>query len=140
MINTQWKTCRPIVYVCYYVVGDIFIFIFIFSYFGGGGGEFNVLLMKIQITWHKKLTTTYVSIRTLREAINQGTTLAAEVPTRGNLKSGYTLFQISFAVVFGLLVLDSLFCINPPPPPSPSANPPISLGHYMKSYMTYKSS
>ena len=122
MINTKEKTCRPIVYVCYYVVGDIFIFIFIFifSYFGGRG-EFNVLLMKLQITWHKKLTTTYVSIRTLQEAINQGTTLAAEVPTRGNLKSG-----------------DSL--LHQTPPPSPSPNPPISLGHYMKSYMTYKSS
>ena len=35
----------------------------------------------------------------MREAINQGTTLAAEMPTPGNLKSG-----------------DSLFCITPPTP------------------------
>ena len=49
----------------------------------------------MQITLDKKLTTTYISIGTLQEAINQGTTLAAGMPTPGNLKSG-----------------DSLFCIN----------------------------
>ena len=31
----------------------------------------------------------------MQEAINQGTTLAAEMPTPGNLKSGDTLFCIS---------------------------------------------
>ena len=36
-----------------------------------------------------------MSIGTLQEAINQGTTLAAEMPTPGNLKSGDTLFCIS---------------------------------------------
>ena len=47
MINTQWKTCRPI-YV--YVVGTILSQV-IYSFFGGGGvggGDFNVLLMKLK--------------------------------------------------------------------------------------------
>ena len=64
----------------------------------------------------KKITATYISIRTL-QAINQGTTLAAEMPTSGNLKSE-----------------ESLFCITPPHP----LNPLIKLGHYMNSYMKYR--
>ena len=99
MINTQWKTCRP-VYV--FVVSNILSQVIFFL--DWGGGNFNVLLTKLkqkknkyklQITLDKKLTTTYISIGTLQEAINQGTTLAAGMPTPGNLKSG-----------------DSLFCIN----------------------------
>ena len=58
----------------------------------------------------KELTTTYISIGTLREAINQGTTLATEMPTPGNLKPG-----------------DSLFCITHTPPPPTSAQSPDNL-------------
>ena len=77
-----------------------------------------------------------VELRTLyiQELPYMNTFCESYPPTSGDLKSG-----------------DSLFCTTPPPHPrmSIAATPPfpppplrqqIALGHYMKSYMTYKGS